>query len=81
MSNLVKSDDPVNQPNHYKQHLFECIEEMMIVFGPKVVYNYCICAAWKYRNRAPYKGNFDEDNKKSDWYLSKAKELQEVYNL
>lgn len=81
MSNLVKSDDPVNQPEHYKQHMFECIEEMMIVFGPEVVYNYCICAAWKYRNRAPYKGNFDEDNKKSDWYLSKAKELQEEYDL
>lgn len=81
MMNKIESKDPVNQPQHYKQHMFECIDEMIIAFGPEATHSYCICNAWKYRNRAPYKGTFDEDNKKSDWYLAKAKELKEVYGL
>ena len=75
------NNDVVNNPSHYKQHKFECIDEMIIVFGPETVYNFCICNAWKYRNRAPYKNKFDEDNEKADWYLEKAKELKEVYKL
>lgn len=69
--------DNVNQPNHYKQHKFECIDEMVIMFGVEATINFCKCNAWKYRARAPYKGNAEEDNKKADWYLNKAKELQE----
>jgi hypothetical protein len=49
---------------------------MMIAFGPEAVYHFCICNAWKYKNRAPYKGNFEEDMKKADWYLTKAKEIK-----
>ena len=52
------------------------IDEMMIAFGPEAVYHFCICNAWKYKNRAPYKGNFEEDMKKADWYLTKAKEIK-----
>lgn len=70
------SHDPVNHPSHYTQNKFESIDEMMIVFGPEAVYNFCICNAWKYKNRASYKGNFEEDMKKADWYLTKAKEIK-----
>lgn len=68
--------DMVNQPPHYKAHEMECIDEMVVVFGVSAVIDYCRCAAWKHRYRAPYKGKFEEDNEKADWYLKKAKELK-----
>ena len=69
--------DMVNQPRHYKQHAMECIDEMVEVFGVEAVEAYCRCAAWKYRYRAPYKGKFNEDNEKADWYIKKLKELHD----
>lgn len=71
-----KQVDMVNDPQHYKQHEMECIDEMIVVFGVKAVIDYCKCAAWKYRYRAPYKHMFEMDNDKADWYLKKAKELE-----
>lgn len=70
-----KAEDMVNEPTHYKQHAMECFDEMVQVFGVEAVKAYCKCAAWKYRYRAPYKGKFDEDNAKADWYLKKLSEL------
>lgn len=69
------SADMVNEPPHYKQHAMECFDEMLRVFGAYDVMAYCKCAAWKYRYRAPYKGKFEEDNAKADWYLKKLSEL------
>lgn len=76
----VKQDDidMVNQPPHYKIHKMECIDEMREVFGDDVVKAYCKCAAWKYRYRAPYKGKFEQDNEKADWYIAELKEIQDV---
>ena len=67
--------DMVNEPPHYRQHAMECFNEMVNVFGVKAAKSYCKCAAWKYRYRAPYKGKFEEDNAKADWYLKKLSEL------
>ena len=77
MTNKQNEADNVNHPQHYKQHQFESIDEMVIVFGVDSVIEFCKCNAWKYRGRAPFKGTFEEDNAKADWYLNKAKELQE----
>ena len=71
----AEAEDMVNEPQHYKQHAMECIDEMLQVFGTAAVIAYCKCAAWKYRYRAPYKGKFEEDNAKADWYLKKLSEL------
>lgn len=70
-------DDIVNSPSHYLKNKFESIDEMVILFGVDAVISFCKCNAWKYRNRAPHKGNPKVDNQKADWYLSKAKDLQE----
>ena len=67
--------DMVNEPPHYRQHVMECFDEMVQVFGVEAAKAYCKCAAWKYRYRAPYKGKFEEDNAKADWYLKKLAEL------
>ena len=71
----ASESDMVNEPPHYKQHVMQCIDEMVEVFGVEAVKAYCKCAAWKYRYRAPYKGKFEEDNAKADWYLKKLSEL------
>lgn len=70
-----RSQDMVNEPPHYRQHAMECFDEMVNVFGVKAAKAYCKCAAWKYRYRAPFKGKFEEDNAKADWYLKKLSEL------
>lgn len=68
--------DMVNHPPHYKSHKMECIDEMILAFGEKAVFHYCIINAWKYRYRAGSKGAAEEDLKKSDWYMAKADEIK-----
>jgi hypothetical protein len=70
-------NDPVN-PNHYKEGI-ECIEEMLLVFGKRVVADFCLCNVWKYRYRATTK-NGDEDIQKSHWYMAKYKEIVDGIN-
>ncbi len=72
----MKNIDTVNNPKHYKQHMYETIEEMVILFGINNVITYCKICAYKYKARAPYKNNVEEDYAKADWYLSKVKELE-----
>lgn len=73
-----KTVDMVKEPSHYKHGRFETIDEMLIVFGPQRTYDYCIIAAWKYRARAAYKENFEQDMKKADEFLDLAKQIQEA---
>ena len=79
--------DYVNHPPHYTSRPMECIEEMLVVFGEKAVFDFCRVTAWKYRHRAGQKGPVKEDLEKSDWYLKKAAEIKasrrypnELYN-
>ncbi len=67
--------DYVNHPPHYTQGRIECIDAMVLTFGPDRVRDYCLMNAFKYRWRAPFKGKQAEDLDKADWYLAKAKEL------
>lgn len=70
------SANTATDPNHYKIHAMECWDEMEVVFGTNAVIQFCKLNAWKYRYRASAK-NGEEDLKKADVYLKKAKELQE----
>lgn len=72
-----KSDENVDHPQHYGHGQFETIEEMRIMFGDEAVRSFCILNAYKYKARAQYKGNAEEDLKKADWYLSYAKNMEE----
>lgn len=69
--------DVVKQPQHYKQGTFEVIDEMLIVFGPQRTYDFCILNAWKYRARAPFKGNMTQDMDKANRYLEMARQIAE----
>lgn len=71
------TEDLVNHPSHYTHGGMECIDEMLMIFGREAVMYFCVCNAWKYRKRALYKNGY-EDMKKSDWYINKFKELEEL---
>ena len=72
--------DNVNHPSHYEQTTsVECIEVMELHFGPQAVYDFCVCNAFKYIWRHKHK-NGEEDLKKADWYLKKARELYDIYS-
>lgn len=72
-----KGEDVVKEPQHYKHGEFETIDEMLIVFGPQKTHDYCIINAWKYRSRAPFKGNPEQDMRKADQYLLFAKQIMD----
>lgn len=80
VNNETAENDMVNSPAHYNQSSIECIDEMILVFGKQVTADFCLGNVWKYRNRAPYKGNPIEDAKKADWYMMKYKELKDEMN-
>lgn len=65
----------VNNPEHYNQNKYQTLDEMLIVFGRQKVYDFCILNAWKYKSRALYKGNREEDIAKADRYLEYAYKL------
>lgn len=70
--------DVVKEPSHYKHGRFEVIDEMLIAFGPQRTYDFCIMNAWKYRARAPYKGNMEQDMDKANRYLEMAKQIADA---
>lgn len=74
------TEDVVNEPNHYKQGSFEVIDEMMLVFGIEDTIKFCRMNAWKYRARAPFKGNADQDLAKANCYLEMAADLEAIRN-
>ena len=80
-ANPEDAPDMVNQPPHYKARAKESIDEMIAVFGPKATFDFCVCNAWKYRYRAPFKGNQAEDDAKSDWYVKMAETIHDEYSL
>ena len=76
--------EQVYHPSHYKQEgRRECIEEMRIVFGEAAVKQWCVMTAYKYRYRTGNKeGNSaEQDNKKAEWYLDYAEEMNTVKGL
>lgn len=66
--------ETVNHPAHY-QGKYECIDEMIALFGVEAVKAFCRCNVYKYRYRADRK-NGDEDIKKCEWYMQKLIELE-----
>lgn len=72
---VCKTTETVDHPNHYTNGM-ECIDEMLLIFGKRVVADFCLCNTWKYRYRALSK-NGKEDMDKSHWYMAKYKELVE----
>lgn len=79
MNDNNKKEDVVKQPRHYKNGLYETLDEMLIVFGPVPTYDFCRLNAWKYRARAPFKGKQKEDMDKANRYIEYAHMIQNKY--
>ena len=64
--------DSVNKPQHYQQGHIETIYAIEQTLGPEGFKAYCMGNWMKYKSRAAYKGNADEDLKKAEVYLGWA---------
>lgn len=69
-----EEEDKVSHPAHY-QGAFECIDEMVALFGVEAVKAFCRCNVYKYRYRADKKGGAT-DIAKAEWYMRKLMELE-----
>ena len=79
VASIETEEDFVNHPSHYTSSGMECIDEMILLYGEEEVMSFCKLNAHKYRKRALDKGG-KQDMEKSDWYLAKYKELQDIVN-
>lgn len=68
----------VNHPSHYNKYDIEAIEILRRVFGTAATALWCEMTAFKYRLRLGEKPEtpIEQDLKKEDWYLNKAKEYK-----
>lgn len=67
------ASDNVNHPSYY-QGKYECIDEMILLFGEEAVKTWARLTVYKYKRRWTGK-NGQEDLDKADWYLDKLVEL------
>lgn len=74
-ANAQKEKETVHKASHYQKGVFEVIDEMIIAFGADAAIQFCRLNAWKYRARAAYKDNEEEDMMKADEYLKMAHEI------
>lgn len=66
----------VNHPEHYSGK-YECIDEMVALFGVEAVKHFCMCNVYKYRFRASRKDG-EKDIKKAECYMEKLMELEKL---
>lgn len=67
-------DDPVNHPKHYMQGCLETIDVIQAALTKEEYRGFLKGNILKYRDRAPYKGNCDQDYAKAAWYYKRLKE-------
>ncbi len=67
---LYSLSDPIN-PQHYKQYAVEVIDLIQQALTPEEFKGYLKGNMLKYRFRAGYKKDREEDLKKSNWYQDK----------
>lgn len=61
----------VNHPEHYQGTNMECIDSMLLSFGPDAMITFCLMNAYKYIWRSDKK-NGEEDIAKAKRYLRQA---------
>jgi hypothetical protein len=68
----------VNHPSHYNTFGKEVIDMMIDIWGVENTIIFCEMNAFKYKMRMGDKPNqpLEQDLKKANWYLDKAKELK-----
>ena len=72
-------EDPVNNPNHYRQSSTETIDIIKASMTTEEYHGYLKGACMKYMARYKYKGNPIQDLEKAKWYLNKL--IEEIKNV
>ena len=67
-------DDPVKNPAHYQHGGIETIDIIRTMLTPEEFIGYCKGNIIKYRERAQFKGNSEQDYAKAKWYYEKMQE-------
>lgn len=75
----TQEKDHIN-PAHYRKYPLQSIEMMEGIWGTAATSIFCEMTAFKYRMRLGQKDAVEQEQKKEQWYLDKAKELQERIN-
>ena len=72
------SYEHVEHPAHYNTYPMETISMMVAIWGKEKVADWCEITAFKYRMRMGTKpdNSIEQDLKKEQWYLNKAKQLR-----
>ena len=75
---MADTYEMVNHPSHYNKYDIEVIEMMRRIYGTEAVALWCEMTAFKYRMRLGEKPEnpIEQDLKKEEWYLNKAKEYR-----
>ena len=68
----------VNHPTHYNQYDIEVIDMIIKIWCPEAAALWCDITAFKYRMRMGTKpdNSIEQDIKKEQWYLNKAREIR-----
>lgn len=70
--------EQVDHPKHYNLYPIETIEMMVSIWGLEKTIDFCYMNAFKYRMRLGMKDGIEQDQKKEQWYLNKAAELNQI---
>ena len=79
---IAEDSDTENQkkdminPDHYKVHANECIDEIQAMLTPEEFRGFLKGNFLKYRYRSGHKDDPEQEAKKSDWYMNKLMEVE-----
>ena len=78
IADCMSNYEMVDSPSHYTNYPCEVIDMMVAIWGKEKVADFCEINAFKYRMRMGTKpfNSIEQDLKKEQWYLNKAKELR-----
>jgi hypothetical protein len=79
IADCMSNYEHVEHPAHYNTYCQETIAMMVAIWGKEKVADWCEITAFKYRMRMGTKpdNSIEQDLKKEQWYLNKAKELRQ----
>lgn len=73
------NEEQVNHPKRYNQYPKEVIDMMVDIWGVSAVAQWCVMTAFKYRMRLGHKDDIQQELEKEQWYLNKAKKLNDSH--
>lgn len=72
MTNHIQAGDPVNHPSHYNQGGIETLDLIKLYLTPEEYEGYLKGNIIKYRERAQFKGNAEQDYAKAKFYYDEV---------